>query len=354
MGNDRVVEHRLDVALAGDVASQRDRLAAGRVDERHGLGRRVGHEVGNRHARALSRHGERCGTADPTATTRHESRFAVEHPGHHVLPSIASSRHILAPTARQREGATIAMTCRWNAILAAALLGLMRAEPALADAASVRIVAAVDIAALPLAVAAHGHLIEQQAEARNLPGVTVQWLIPNGGNPIEQLLNGQADIVVATDIVGFLLAWDERSGTPQEIRGLAALAQMPYQLLSRNPAIHTIRDLSAKDRIAVPTAKTSLPAVMLEMAAADEWGAAHYDKLDPLTVTLDSDAADSALHSGKGNIDADFSRMPYADDERGDDAIHRVMDSFDIAGPHNVALMITTAQFRDANPALCE
>jgi len=245
------------------------------------------------------------------------------------------------------------MTCRWNAILAAALLGLMRAEPALADAASVRIVAAVDIAALPLAVAAHGHLIEQQAEARNLPGVTVQWLIPNGGNPIEQLLNGQADIVVATDIVGFLLAWDERSGTPQEIRGLAALAQMPYQLLSRNPAIHTIRDLSAKDRIAVPTAKTSLPAVMLEMAAADEWGAAHYDKLDPLTVTLDSDAADSALHSGKGNIDADFSRMPYADDERGDDAIHRVMDSFDIAGPHNVALMITTAQFRDANPALC-
>jgi NitT/TauT family transport system substrate-binding protein len=255
--------------------------------------------------------------------------------------------------ARQREGATTAMTGRWGAILAVVLLSLAGADPALGDVATVRIVAPADLAALPLVVAAHGHLIEQQAEARGLPGVTVQWLTPNGGNPIEQLLNGQADIVATTDIVGFLLAWDERSGTPQEIRGLAALAQMPYQLLSRNPAIHTIRDFTSKDRIAVPAVKTSLPAVMLEMAASDEWGAPHYDRLDPLTVTLGSDAADSALHSDKGDIDTDFSRMPYADDERGDPAIHRVMDSFDIAGPHSIALVIASAQFRDANPALC-
>src|SRR6202035_3496048 len=99
--------------------------------------------------------------------------------------------------------------------------------------------------------------------------------------------------------------------------------------------------------------KTSSPAVMLEMAAADEWGAEHYDKLDPLTVARGSDEADAALHSGKSDIDTDFSRMPYADDERGDPAIHRVMDSFDIAGPHSVGALVTTAQFRDANPALC-
>ena len=242
---------------------------------------------------------------------------------------------------------------RWVAIVAVSLLGLAAAGPAFADVATVRIVAAADLTALPLVVAAHGHLIEQQAEARGLHGVTVQWLVPNGGNPIEQLLDGQADIVATTDIAGFLSAWDERSGTPQEIRGLAALAQMPYQLLSRNPAIHTIRDFTAKDRIAVPAVKTSLPAIMLEMAAADEWGGSHYDKLDALTVTLGSEAADSALHSGKGDIDTDFSRMPYADDERGDPAIHRVMDSFDIAGPHSVAGGFTSAQFRDANPALC-
>ena len=245
------------------------------------------------------------------------------------------------------------MAGRWGAIFAVALLGLAGARPAGADVASVRIVAPADLAMLPLVVVAQKHLIEQQAQARGLPDIAIQWLTPNGGNPIEQLLGGQADIVATTDLVGFLTAWDERTGTLQEIRGLAALAQMPYQLLTRNPAIETIRNFTAKDRIAVPAVKTSLPAVMLEMAAADEWGAAHYDRLDPLTVAQTSDAADAALHAGKGDIDTDFSRMPYADDERGDPAIHRVMDSFDIAGPHSIALVVTTAQFRDANPGLC-
>jgi NitT/TauT family transport system substrate-binding protein len=233
------------------------------------------------------------------------------------------------------------------------LLGAATVRPAIADVATLRVVVPTDLAALSLIVAAHDHLVEKQAEARGLGAVTVQWLMPNGGNPIDQLLNGQADVVATTDLVGFLLAWDEHDGTPQEIRGLAALARMPYQLLSRNPAITTIRDFTAKDRIAVPALKMSLPAVMLEMAAADEWGGEHYDKLDALTVARKSDEADDALHTGKGDIDTDFARTPYADDERADSTIHRVMDSFDIAGPHDVGVLVTTAQFRDANPALC-
>jgi sulfonate transport system substrate-binding protein len=245
------------------------------------------------------------------------------------------------------------MSCRRGAIFCALLLASAATKPAIADVATLRVVVPTDLAALSLIVAAHDHLVEKQAQARGLSSVTVQWLTPNGGNPIDQLLNGQADVVATTDLVGFLLAWDERSGTPQEIRGLAALARMPYQLLSRNPAIATIRDFTAKDRIAVPALKVSLPAVMLEMAAADEWGATHYDKLDPLMVARSSDDADSALHSGKSDIDTDFPRMPYADDERGDPAIHRIMDSFDIAGAHNVGIVVTTSQFRDANPALC-
>ncbi|HZK90599.1 MAG TPA: hypothetical protein VFC56_10670 [Stellaceae bacterium] len=233
------------------------------------------------------------------------------------------------------------------------LLGLAAGpRPALADSTTLRIVVPLDLAALPLIVAAHDRLVEKQAEARGL-SVGVQWLVPNGGNPIDELLRGQADIVATPDLAEFLLAWDQHSGTPQEIRALAALARMPYQLLSRNPAIATIRDFTAKDRIAVPALKSSLPAVMLEMAAADEWGAAHYDKLDALTVARGADAADNALLAGKGDIDSDFTRAPYADDERADPAIHRIMDSFDIAGPHSVGAIVTTAQFRDANPALC-
>lgn len=236
-------------------------------------------------------------------------------------------------------------------VLAAVVL--LATKPAAADVATLRIVVPADLAALSLIVAAHDGLVEKQAQARGLAGVTVQWLTPNGGNPLDQLLKGEADVVATTDLVGFLLAWDERSGTPEEIRGLAALARMPYQLLSRNPAIQTIRDFSAKDRIAVPAPKVSLPAVLLQMAAANEWGGEHYDKLDALTVARAGDDADNALHSGKGEINADFARTPFADDERGDPAIHRVMDSYDILGQHSVGVVVATAQFRDANPALC-
>lgn len=238
------------------------------------------------------------------------------------------------------------------AILALAA-GLALARPAAADVATLRIVVPDDLAALSLIVADHNHLVEKQAQARGLGGVAVQWLSPGGGDPLSELLNGQADVIATTDLIGFLLAWDERSGTPQEIRGLAGLAQMPYQLVSRNPAVATIRDFTSQDRIAVPALKVSLPAVMLEMAAADEWGIAQYDRLDPLTVARRGGDADAALHAGKGDLTADFARMPYADDERGDPAIHRVMDSFDIGGSHSVGAVVTTAQFRDANPALC-
>jgi NitT/TauT family transport system substrate-binding protein len=254
--------------------------------------------------------------------------------------------------ARQREAATGKMRrSRWIILAFAASLALGR--PAAADVATLRVVTPEDLATLSLIVADHNHLVEKQARARGLGGVAVQWLSPAGGDPLSELLSGQADVVATTDVIGFLLAWDERTGTPQEIRGLAGLAQMPYQLLSRNPAVATIRDFTAKDRIAVPALKLSLPAVMLELAAAGEWGIAQYDKLDPLTVARSGAEADAAIHAGKGDITADFARMPYADDERGDPAIHRVMDSFDIVGSHSVGVVVTTAQFRDANPALC-
>src|SRR5205823_496943 len=141
--------------------------------------------------------------------------------------------------------------------------------------------------------------------------------------------------------------------TPNEVRGLGALAQSPYVLVTRNPALHTIRDFANADRIAVPELKISGPALMLQLAAAQEWGPEHYNKLDPLMLARPDAAAASALLSGKGDIAAHFSRPPFADDELANPAIHRVMDSFDIAGPHSAAVLAATLRFRTANPTLC-
>jgi NitT/TauT family transport system substrate-binding protein len=235
-------------------------------------------------------------------------------------------------------------------LLAVAALGRPAAA---ADAPTLRISRGFDLAELPLIVAEHEHLIEKQAIARNLGQVTVQWLPPGNLPVADSLAQNQADIATGIDLAIYVAAWDERAGTPQEIRALATLARMPYQLLSRNAAIATIRDFTAKDRIAVPAVKASLPAVMLEMAAAQEWGRDQYGKLDPITVALPDPAGVAALHAGSDGVTTHFTRVPYSDEERADRAVHRVMDSFDIAGPHSVGVLVTTAHFRDDNPQLC-
>jgi NitT/TauT family transport system substrate-binding protein len=240
------------------------------------------------------------------------------------------------------------------AVVTAALLvaALALAPPARAETAALRLSRPLDLVALPLLVMEHEHLIERVAEAMGLGTVTVAWSAPGTTGPIEALAAGDSDLVAA-DLAPFLVAADATTGTPQEVRALGALAERPYVLVTRNRAVHTIRDFGPADRIAVPALKDSGPALMLEMAAAQEWGPTHYNRFDLLMVARPDAAAAAALVSGKGDVDAHFSRTPYTDDELGDPAIHRVMDSFDIAGPHSAAVLAATARFRAANPTLC-
>jgi NitT/TauT family transport system substrate-binding protein len=245
------------------------------------------------------------------------------------------------------------MSCRWWAIAGAALCAAAWTSSASADPAILRISHGLDLAELPLLIVEHDKLIEKHVQARNLGPVTVRWLPPSNGPAADSLARGEADIAAAIDLAVFAASWDERSGTPREIRALAALARMPYVLLTRNPVIATIRDFGPKDRIAVPVVKASLPAVLLQMAAAQEWGPAHYDKLDPLTAAHSDIEAATDIHNVNATFDTSFIRLPHADDARADRAIHRVMDSFDIAGPHSVGAILTTMQYRDANPRLC-
>jgi NitT/TauT family transport system substrate-binding protein len=229
-------------------------------------------------------------------------------------------------------------------------IGLSR--PGLAETDTVRILRPVDLSTLPLLVAEHEKLIEKQAMQRGLKPPTIRWSVPAKAGPLDSLAAGQADLV-ATDIVPFLIAADTTAGTPQQVRGLAALAQRPYVLVTRNPAIKTIRDFKETDRIAVPALKSSGPALLLQMAAAQEWGPENYAKLDPMMVARSDEAATEAIESGKGEIGSHFSRSPYSDDELADPKIRRIMDSFDIAGPHSASVLATNVRFHDANPGLC-
>jgi NitT/TauT family transport system substrate-binding protein len=214
-----------------------------------------------------------------------------------------------------------------------------------------RVLRPTDLSALPLFVMEHEHLIERTAEAMGLGAIKVAWSTRDSGDTIEALAAGQADLAV-TDVVPFLIAADAGTGTPAELRAIGAVNQRPYVLVTRNSAIRTIRDFTAADRIALPALKVSGPAVMLEMAAAQEWGIEQFDKLNRLVVARPDAAAAAALQSPKPDISAHFSRSPQVDIELSDPSIHRVMDSFDIAGPHSSAVLAATTRFRAANREL--
>ena len=123
-------------------------------------------------------------------------------------------------------------------------------------------------------------------------------------------------------------------------------------LMTRNPQIKSLKDFSASDRIAVPGIKTSLPAVLLHMAAAKEFGDANYAKLDPITVGLGHPEALGVMLSGKGEINSHMASPPFSYVEDATPGLHRVFNSVDILGNITLDITFATRRFVEANPKL--
>jgi NitT/TauT family transport system substrate-binding protein len=68
-----------------------------------------------------------------------------------------------------------------------------------------------------------------------------------------------------------LTLWDRTKGK-QNVKAIASLGSMPNYLLSNNPAVKSIKDLSAKDRIAVPAAGVGFQSRTLQIETAKLYG----------------------------------------------------------------------------------
>jgi hypothetical protein len=115
-------------------------------------------------------------------------------------------------------------------------------------------------------------------------------------------------------------------------QGICALSSQPFLLNTANPDIKSIKDFSERDRIAVPSIKVSVQAVLLQMAAAEAYGEANYGKLDPLTVSMSPPDATIALLSGAGGVSSAFSVPPFQFQQLEKPNIHTVLSSFDVLG----------------------
>jgi NitT/TauT family transport system substrate-binding protein len=175
----------------------------------------------------------------------------------------------------------------------------------------------------------------------------------DGGNVInDAMLSGALDMA-AIGVPGFLTLWDKARAIPgREVIGLSGVGSGSVWLMTRNPDVKTLADFTEKDRIAVPGIKTSFVAVVLQMAAAQAFGAENYAKLDHLTVGIPHPDALAAMLSGRTEITAHFCSPPFSYIEYDTPGIHRVINSADVLGALTIIMAYTTRKFVDGNPKL--
>src|SRR3954463_16681741 len=221
-----------------------------------------------------------------------------------------------------------------------------------AIAAEIRLGEQFSMGYLQFNVMKRDRLIEKYAAQRDLKDFTVSWQRFNGPSAMNEALLSNSTDIVSGGVPGLITLWDKTQGTSFEVKGICALSSQPFLLNTSNPAIKSITYFSERDRIAVPSVKVSVQAVVLQMAAAAAFGEENFGKLDNLTVSMSPPDATIALLTGSGNISTVFSVPPFQFQQLEQANIHTVLSSFDVLGPHTFTVAWTSARFRKDNPEL--
>ena len=245
-------------------------------------------------------------------------------------------------------------TSRFVIALAATAILTIAYSPAEAETNEIRIGKQYGLAYLPLMVMESQKLYEKRAAELGISTKPVYLTLGTNTAANEALISGNLD-VITNGPPGFLLFWARTKGTRNEIKGIAPLLSQSMWLNTRDPNVKSVRDFTEKDRIAVTAIKTSVPAILLQMAAAKAFGDAQYNKFDPLTVSLSHPDGMNTLLSGKTEITAHFTSPPFQNIEVKNPNIRTILTSEDVLGGlPTFNLLFTTAKFGEDNPKAIE
>ena len=206
---------------------------------------------------------------------------------------------------------------------------------------------------MPSHIMEKNKLIEKHAAALGLSGITTKWLTFNsGGAQTDALLAGGVDIL-NTGTGNLLLLWDRTRGG---VKGIVATSAQPMTLISRDANIKSLKDIGPNDKIAVPTVKVSTQAIVLQIAAAELFGADQWSKLDANTVQLGHPDAYVAMSNPQHEVRNHFAIPPFTFLElKNVPGAHVVLSSPDVmGGPLSQAQFFTTTKFAEANPKIIQ
>lgn len=206
---------------------------------------------------------------------------------------------------------------------------------------------------LPVDMMVSGGVLQKEAEKAGLGKIEASVTTLNGPGPvIDALLSGAVEYGT-TALPALLTLWGKTKGTPNEMRAVGTISNGAITLYSINPAVKTIADFTDRDKIAVPTAKLSFNAQMLQMAAEKLWGDPF--RLDRFTVSLGHPDAVAAMAAGfdKATITAHAAVQPFTDAGLRLPGAHRITDSREVFGGAITQItMPASRRTKERNPAL--
>jgi len=237
---------------------------------------------------------------------------------------------------------------RWIFVLVSLMLGVLPIGRAAAEVAEFRVAMQYGIGYLPLAIMKQNQLIEKHLKVAGLNSKVV-WSQLSSAQPMnDALLSGNLHIASGGS-APLLIIWGRTHGS-LNVKAVAALASMPMYLVSNNPKVHSIKDLTDSDRISMAGAGQSIQTIILQMAAAREFGDANYNRFSTLYRNLSHPDGLAAFLSGK-EITAYFSSPPFQYRALEHPGVRRILNSYDVTGgPATFLVAWATTRFRDENP----
>jgi NitT/TauT family transport system substrate-binding protein len=129
------------------------------------------------------------------------------------------------------------------------------------------------------------------------------------------------------------------------------MAGVPFRMLTRNPSVKSIKDFGPDDRIAVPTIRASMQAMMMGIALEQAYGIGQHGRLDSNQVQLGHPDAMNALLNPQHEVNSHYSVPPFQDIAMKSPLVHKVLTSTEtLGGPASVTNAWSTQRFVEANP----
>lgn len=192
-------------------------------------------------------------------------------------------------------------------------------------------------------------LIEKEGKKEGLD-IAVDWRTLSGATAMNEALLSNALDVASAGVPPMLTLWDRTKGK-QNVKAIASLGSMPNYLLSNNPAVKSIKDLTEKDRIAVPAAGVGFQSRTLQIETAKLYGNADFKRFDKLSVSLPHPDASAALIAGGSELTTHFSSPPFQYQALEHSNVHKILSSYDVLGGQaTFNVLYTTQKFHDENP----